>query len=97
VLGKYVREEGIITLESAIHKMTGMVAQRLGIPDRGRIAPQCFADLVVFDPDTVADVATFEKPHQLSVGVQHVWVNGVQVLASGQHTGALPGRFVRKP
>jgi N-acyl-D-amino-acid deacylase len=96
VLGKYVRQEGIISLENAVHKMTGMVAQRLGIANRGRIAAQCFADLVLFDPETVADVATFEKPHQLSVGVQHVWVNGVRVLESGQHTGALPGRFVRK-
>jgi N-acyl-D-amino-acid deacylase len=96
VLGKYVRQEKILTLENAVHKMTGMVAQRLGIADRGRIAPQHFADLVLFDPETIADVATFEKPHQLSVGVEHVWVNGVRVLESGKHTGALPGRFVRK-
>lgn len=96
VLGKYVREEKVLALESAIHKMTGMVAQRLGIHNRGRIAPQCFADLVLLDPDTVQDRATFAQPHQLSVGIQDVWVNGVRVLESGQHTGALPGRFVRR-
>ncbi len=95
VLRKYVREEGLLSLESAIHKMTGMVAQRLGLLDRGRITVGAFADLVLFDPDTIADLATFEAPHQLSVGVQDVWVNGVRILENSVHTGATPGRFVR--
>jgi N-acyl-D-amino-acid deacylase len=95
VLGKYVREEKILTLEEAIRKMTSSVAKRLSIPDRGRLEVGCYADLVLFNPDTIADLATFENPHQLSSGIEHVWVNGVRVLEHGQHTGALPGRFVR--
>jgi N-acyl-D-amino-acid deacylase len=95
VLGKYVREERILSLEEAIRKMTSSVAQRLSIPDRGRLEVGCYADLVLLNPETVGDLATFEKPHQLSVGIEHVWVNGVQVLEHGKHTGALPGRFVR--
>ncbi len=95
VLKKYVREEKILSLETAIHKMTGLVAQRLGIADRGQIAADAYADLVLFDPDTIADLATFEQPHQLAIGVQDVWVNGVRVLEQGRHTGALAGRFVR--
>ncbi len=95
VLRKYVREEKLLTLEEAIRKMTSSVAARLGIADRGRLAVGCYADLVLFDPETVGDNATFENPHQLSSGIYHVWVNGVQVLEDGVHTGALPGRFVR--
>lgn len=97
VLAKYVREERLITLEDAIRKMTSAVANRLSIPDRGRIAVGCYADLVVFDPDTIQDNATFEQPHQLSTGVRDVWVNGSRVLENGVHTGAKPGRFVRGP
>jgi N-acyl-D-amino-acid deacylase len=90
-----VREEKILSLEEAVRKMTSSVAQRLSIPDRGRLEVGCYADLVLFNPETVGDLATFEKPHQLSVGIEHVWVNGVRVLEDGAHTGALPGRFVR--
>ncbi len=96
VLRQYVREEGLLTLEAAIHKMTGMVAQRLSLDTRGRIAVGAYADLVLLDPETIADLATFEQPHQLSVGVQDVWVNGIRVLKDAVHTGATPGRFVRR-
>ena len=97
VLGKYVREEGVLTLEDAIRKMTSSVADRLGLRDRGLLRAGCFADVVIFDPETIADKSTFEEPHQLSVGVRDVWVNGTQVLAGGTHTGALPGRIVDGP
>jgi dihydroorotase/N-acyl-D-amino-acid deacylase len=95
VLGKYVREEAVISLEDAIWKMSGAVADRLGIADRGRLGAGKLADIVIFDPTTVGDRATFEEPHQLSVGIRDVWVNGVRVLADGAHTGAKPGRFLR--
>jgi dihydroorotase/N-acyl-D-amino-acid deacylase len=91
VLGKYVREEGVISLEDAVRKMSSAVAQRLGIRDRGLLQPGCYADVVVFDPETVADNATFEQPHQLSTGIRDVWVNGTRVLENGSHTGATPG------
>lgn len=97
VLGKYVREEGVLALEDAVRKMTSAVATRLSIHDRGVLRPGMFADVVVFDPETVRDVATFEQPHQASVGVQHVLVNGVFVLHDGRHTGAKPGRALRGP
>ena len=97
ILGKYVREEGVITLEDAVRKMTSAVATRLSIPDRGLLKPGMRADVVVFDPAVVADRATFERPHQLSVGIEDVFVNGVQVLRQGQHTGAKPGQIVRGP
>ncbi len=95
VLGKYVREEGVLTLEDAVRKMSGAVASRLGLGERGLLRVGSFADVVVFDPQTIADQATFTQPHQLSVGVQHVWINGQRVLKDGQHTGALPGRIMR--
>lgn len=94
VLGHYVREQRVLPLEEAIRKMTSAVANRLGLRDRGQVRPGFFADLVVFDPVTVQDRATYEDPHCLPVGIRHVWVNGVQVLANGKHTGALPGRIV---
>ncbi len=97
ILGKYVRDEGVITVEDAVRKMTSAVATRLSIDDRGVLRPGMYADIVVFDPETVADRATFEDPHQLSVGVEEVFVNGVQVLRGGEHTGAKPGRIVRGP
>lgn len=97
VLGKYVREERVISLEDAIRKMTSSVADRLGLRDRGTLRAGCFADVVVFDPETIGELATFEDPHQLSVGVRDVWVNGQQVLADGEHTGAKPGQFVKGP
>lgn len=97
VLGKYVRDEHVIPLEEAIRKMTSAVAVRLSIHDRGILAPGMFADVVVFDPATIADRATYEQPKQLSVGVRQVFVNGVQVIRDGAHTGAKPGRVVRGP
>jgi len=97
LLGKYVREEHIITLEDAIYRMTGLPAANLKLDARGHLAEGYYADVVVFDPQTVADQATFENPHQLATGMQHVFVNGGQVLRNGEHTGATPGRFVKGP
>ena len=97
LLGKYVREEGLLPLEEAIRRLTSFPAGNLKIRDRGRLEPGRFADVVVFDPDTVGDRATFEEPHQYAVGVEHVLVNGVPVVRDGEHTGALPGRVVRGP
>jgi N-acyl-D-amino-acid deacylase len=97
LLGKYVREEGIISLEEAIHRLTGLPASNLKLVGRGSLAPDYFADVVVFDPEAVIDRATFEEPHQLATGVVHVFVNGEQVLRDGEHTGATPGRFVKGP
>lgn len=97
LLGKFVREEKVITLEEAIHRMTGLPAANLKLDMRGLLSPGYYADIVVFDPETVSDLATFEKPHQLASGVQHVFVNGGQVLRDGEHTGATPGRFVKGP
>ncbi len=97
VLGKFVREKKVIGLEDAVRKMSWAVAARLGLRDRGRLHVGCYADVVIFDPATVADRATFEEPHQLSVGVRDVWVHGVRVLRDGTHTGATPGRIVEGP
>lgn len=97
VLGKYVREEGVLTLEDAVRKMSSAVANRLGLQDRGLLREGLQADVVVFDPETVADKATYADPHQLSVGVRDVWVNGERVLAGGEHTGATPGQVVSGP
>ena len=96
VLGHYVRELRLLTLEDAVHKMTGAVADRLGLRLRGHLRTGFYADIVLFDPRTISDRATFADSHQLSVGVQDVWVNGERVLRNGEHTGALPGRFVRR-
>jgi N-acyl-D-amino-acid deacylase len=97
LLGKYVRDEHVLTLPDAIHRMTGLPATNWKLNDRGCLAVQCYADIVVFDPATVADRATFEEPRQYAVGVDHVLVNGVQVIRNGEHTGAKPGRVVRGP
>jgi dihydroorotase/N-acyl-D-amino-acid deacylase len=97
ILGKYVRDEKVLTLEDAIRKMTSAVATRLSIADRGLLRPGFYADVVVFDPETVSDRATYERPHQVSVGIRHVFVNGVEVVQDGVHTGAKPGRAVRGP
>jgi N-acyl-D-amino-acid deacylase len=97
LLGKYVREESIISLQEAIRRMTSLPAYNIGIQERGEIREGYFADVVVFDPEKIADHATFEEPHQYSTGVQHVFVNGEQVLRYGKHTGATPGRVVRGP
>ncbi len=96
VLGRYVREQQALTLEDALRKMTGAVADRLGLRQRGHLRAGFYADVVLFDPHTISDRATFADSHQLSVGVQDVWVNGERVLRSGEHTGATPGRFVKK-
>jgi N-acyl-D-amino-acid deacylase len=95
LLGKYVREEQVIPLEEAIRRLTAFPADNLGLADRGRLAEGRFADVVVFDPATIIDHATYESPHQYATGMVHVLVNGVQVLHHGEHTGALPGRVVR--
>lgn len=97
VLGRYVRDERLIPLEEAVRKMTSLPAETLGIEHRGRLAPEYYADVVVFDPQTIQDHATFEQPHQYSTGVKHVLVNGQLVLNDGEHTGAKPGRVVRRP
>ena len=97
VLARYVREEGLVTLEDAVRKMTSAVADRLGITDRGLLRQGMKADVVLFDPATITDHATFDDPHQLATGVSHVWVNGEPVVKDGTHTGALPGRFVKGP
>lgn len=97
LLGKYVRDEHVITLEDAVRKATSAVATRLSIQDRGLIKEGMKADILVFDPATIADKATFEKPHQLSVGISEMFVNGVEVLHDGVHTGAKPGQVVRGP
>ena len=95
ILGKYVREEQVLPLEDAIRKMSSAVATRLSIPDRGVLKAGLHADVVVFDPATVIDNATYERPHQLSTGVRYVLVNGVEVVREGRHTNAKPGRVVR--
>jgi N-acyl-D-amino-acid deacylase len=96
VLGRYVRELGTLRWEEAVHKMTAAPAQRLGLGDRGELRPGAFADVVVLDPATVADRATFQNPHQYAAGIEHVIVNGSAVVRDGEHTGALPGRVLRK-
>jgi N-acyl-D-amino-acid deacylase len=96
LLARYVRDERVIPLEEAVRRLTALPAENLRIERRGRLQPGFFADVVVFDPATIQDHATFEQPHQYSTGVQHVWVNGVQVLRDGEHTGAKPGRVVRR-
>jgi N-acyl-D-amino-acid deacylase len=97
VLGKYVRDEKIVPMKEAIHRLSGLPATNLGLDHRGFLREGMFADVVVFDPATIADRATFEKPHQYSVGVKHVFVNGVQVIKDGEHTGAKPGRALWGP
>jgi len=97
LLGRYVREEGVLPLEEAIRKLTSLPAENLRIEHRGRLREGFYADVVVFDPETIQDHATFAEPHQYSTGMVHVFVNGVQVLADGEHTEALPGRVVRGP
>ncbi|HEX7174913.1 MAG TPA: D-aminoacylase [Pyrinomonadaceae bacterium] len=97
LLGKYVREERVITLTEAVRRLTSLPATNLGLTGRGLLRPGMFADVVVFDPAKVADRATFDRPHQYSVGVRHVLVNGVPVLRDGEHTGATPGRALWGP
>ncbi len=97
VLGKYTRDEQLLTLEEAVRKLAALPAANLKIDRRGMLREEYFADVVVFDPATIQDHATFAEPHQYATGMEHVFVNGVQVLADGEHTGATPGRVVRGP
>ena len=97
VLGKYVREDRVLTLQVAIHKLTKLPATNLQLRGRGELKVGHYADVAVFDPDRIQDHATFAKPHQYATGMVHVFVNGEPVLANGEHTGALPGRVVRGP
>lgn len=95
VIGQYVREEKLLPLELAIHKLSKLAATHLHIQKRGELKVGNYADILIFDPAKVKDNATYEKPHQYAEGMQHVWVNGVQVLKEGEHTGEKPGRFVK--
>ncbi len=97
LLGKYVREEKVISLEEAIRRLTSLPATNLGLDRRGMLKKRYFADVVIFDPNTIADKATFEKPHQFAVGVRDVFVNGAQVLKNGEHTGKFSGRALWGP
>lgn len=97
ILGKYVRDEGVISVEDAVRKMSSAVANRLGLQERGVLRKGFYADVVIFDPETIDDRATFADPHRLSVGVRDVWVNGVRVLNNGAHTNAKPGHIVDGP
>jgi N-acyl-D-amino-acid deacylase len=97
LLGKYVREEKLISLEEAVRKLSSLPAENLKLERRGRLKEGNFADLVVFDPAKIQDHARFDNPHQYATGMVHVFVNGVQVLKNGNHTGAKPGRVVRGP
>jgi N-acyl-D-amino-acid deacylase len=97
VLGKYSRDEKVIPLAEAVRKLSKLPATNLKIKKRGELKAGYYADIVIFDPAKVQDHATFEKPHQYATGVKDVFVNGVQVLKDGEHTGATPGRFVKGP
>ena len=96
VLGTYARDEHVLPLETAVHRMTGFPARKFGFEGRGELRPGAFADLVVFDPARIADIATYEDPHQPPAGIAHVFVNGAQVVRDGTHTGARPGRTLRR-
>ena len=97
VIGHYSRDEKIIPLEKAVHKLTKLAATHLHIQKRGELKVGHYADILIFDPAKVADHATYDKPHQYATGMMGVWVNGVQVLKDGEHTNAKPGRFVKGP
>ena len=96
VYARYVRDEKLLPVEEAVRKMTSLPASNLGIGRRGMLKEGYFADVVVFDPQTIQDHATFEKPMQYATGVSEVWVNGAEVIRDGEHTGAKPGRVVRR-
>jgi N-acyl-D-amino-acid deacylase len=97
LLGRYVRDEKILPMEEAIRRLTSLPAHNLKIRERGQLTPGYFADIALFDPATISDKATYEKPHQYSTGMIHVFVNGKLVLNNGRHTGAKPGQVVRGP
>jgi N-acyl-D-amino-acid deacylase len=86
----------VLPLETAVHRMTGFPARKFGFTDRGEVRPGAFADLVVFDPARIADIATYQDPHHPPAGIAHVFVNGAQVVRDGAHTGARPGRTLRR-
>lgn len=96
VYAMYVRDDKLLTVQEAVRRMTSLPAGNLGVERRGTLKPGYFADVVVFDPQTIQDHATFEKPRQYATGVSGVWVNGVEVIRDGEHTGAKPGRVVRR-
>ena len=96
MLGHYVRDLRLLTLERAVAKMTGVAARALGLADRGLLRPGAWADVVVFDPARIADLSTYEEPHRYPAGVSTVIVNGQVVIDGGDHTGALPGRVIRR-
>jgi N-acyl-D-amino-acid deacylase len=95
ILGQFVRDEALLSLEEAVRKMTAAPAARLGLSDRGTIRDAAFADLVVFDPATVRATATYDEPRSYPEGIEHVIVNGTIVVEAGRHTGATPGRGIR--
>lgn len=95
VFAQYVRKDHVLTVEQAVHKLATLPADNLSLPDRGRLRTGAFADVVVFDPNTIQDHATYEKPHQLSTGVSYVVVNGIMAIKDGLATGAHSGRIVR--
>jgi N-acyl-D-amino-acid deacylase len=97
VIGKYSRDEKLITLQEAIRKLSKLPATNLKLKNRGELKVGYYADITIFDPAKIKDNSTFDKPHQYSTGMMHVFVNGVQVLKDGEHTGAKPGRFVKGP
>src|SRR5437588_5743417 len=97
VLGKYSRDEKVLTLSDAVRRLSALPANNLELDHRGMLKEGMFADVVVFDPATIQDHATFEKPHQYATGVKHVFVNGVQVIKDGEHTSAKPGRALWGP
>lgn len=97
LIAKYVRDEKVISLQEAVHKLTALPCERLKIKDRGRLKPGYFADVIVFDLQKMKENSTYEKPHQLSEGMEQVFVNGKQVLKNSKHTGAFPGKFVKGP
>jgi N-acyl-D-amino-acid deacylase len=97
LLGKYVREEKLIPLEEAIRRLSHLPASNLGLEKRGLLQEGYIADIAVFDPAKITDKATYEKPHQYAVGMRHVFVNGVRVIADGEHTGARPGKALWGP
>ncbi|MFC1792846.1 amidohydrolase family protein [Planctomycetota bacterium] len=97
LLGKYVRQEKVISLAEAVRRLSSLPAENLKLDRRGKLEEGYYADIVIFDPDTISDNATYEKPHQYATGMIHVFVNGTQVLKDGEHTGAKPGRVVRGP
>jgi N-acyl-D-aspartate/D-glutamate deacylase len=95
ILGQFVRDEQLLSLEAAVHKMTGAPAARLGLRERGTLRDGNRADLVVFDPVTIRSNATYDEPRRFPTGIEHVIVNGALVVAGGEHTGATPGRGIR--